>query len=120
MRVRRGRDARQRQTHTDGTHQTSWRDPRGEVYCPELKYVLDGEWVAGTPATDLPLYFTNGPAGLVLKGEFGSGLHAVYAEALDRATLRILDPWPPGVGMSYRISFDAIDQYVHGVIARLK
>jgi len=77
-------------------------------------------WRGGFPAA-LKDFAGLGPVGLTLKS-VGQDAHFVLAEAVDPAAnavvLRVLDPWPPGVGTTYTIALDKIEQYVMYVVFR--
>jgi len=47
-------------------------------------------------------------------------LHVVAAEGLDNGMIRILDPWPPGVGSSYSLHASDLDGRIHSLLVQLK
>jgi hypothetical protein len=84
-----------------------------------LPKVLGDGWQDGLPATieDLELIIKRGDTALILKA-FGNNPHAVMASANGNGILKIMDPWPPGVGSGYNIAVEDIFEFVAYAIFR--
>lgn len=89
----------------------------GRAYYSELPKLLGQEWRCGFPAV-LRDFLGGNPVGLSLKA-FGQEAHFVWAKPVGRTALQILDPWPAGIGASYKISIDVIEQFVEGIVYRI-
>ncbi len=86
----------------------------GRVDYTRLPQFLGDGWRGKFPL-DISDFLGNGPVGIVLK-EFMQEGHCVWANAVDGATLQILDPWPVGSGTAYTIAIDSIKDIVSFVI----
>jgi hypothetical protein len=47
-------------------------------------------------------------------------LHFVAAEGLDNGMIRILDPWPPGIGSTYSLPASELEGCIHSLVVRVK
>ncbi len=86
----------------------------GMAYYVELPGALGAGWTGRFPVA-VGEFLSDSPVGLVLK-VFGQEGHCVVASRRDDVTARILDPWPVGIGSSYDIAVDDINEMVSFVI----